>query len=88
MAGDNVLQEDLQLASNLPHHGLCHSGQSSAEILGLGAPLPDFCCQCASQEDWTILLSETQSRATFYHGFGQPRGAASDHVAQEDLQLA
>ena len=88
VAGDNVLQEDLQLASNQPSHGFCHSGQSSAEILGLGATLPYFCCQCAPQEDWTVLGSETQSRATFYHGFGQSRGAANDHVSQEDLQLA
>ena len=76
------------LVSSQHSQGFCHSGQSSAEIWDSGATLPHSCCQFAPQEDWTVLGSETQSRATFYHGFGQPRGVAGDNVLQEDLQLA
>ena len=57
----------MQFASNRSSHGFCHSGQSSAEILSLGATLPYFCCRCAPQEDWMVLGSEGQSRPTFYH---------------------
>ena len=44
VAGDNVLQEDLQLASNQPSHGF-----GSAEIWGLGATLRYFCDRRAGQ---------------------------------------